>query len=115
MKPDQVVSGSGTWSLTRSDGGREVRVRLAFTSVQGSNGRDLPYGAELFIQGSSKDLRLFYFIGDPDLLERVVFRRRASARILRTNAALGKPVGGATPRMKEALRVIHVARHNSIR
>jgi len=75
VKPGQGLSGSGTWSLTRNDGGREERVRLTFTSVEGSKGRNLPYGAELFIQGSSKKPRLFYFKGDPDEGQRVVFRR----------------------------------------
>jgi hypothetical protein len=75
VKPDQVLSGKGTWSLTRNDGGREERVRLTFTSVAGSNSRNLPYGAELFIQGSSKEPRLYYFNGDPDQNRRVVFRR----------------------------------------
>lgn len=74
-KSGQGLSGSGTWSLARNDGGREERVRLTFTSVDGSNGRNLPYGVELFIQGSSKKPRLFYFKGDPDEAQRVVFRR----------------------------------------
>jgi hypothetical protein len=75
VKSGQVLSGSGTWSLTRNDGGREERVRLTFTNVEGSNGRNLPYGAELFIQGSSKAPRLYYFKGDPDENQRVVFQR----------------------------------------
>jgi hypothetical protein len=79
VKPGQVLSGDGTWSLTRNDGGREERVRLTFTSVEGSTGRNLPYGAELFIQGSSKEPRLFYFKGDPDEAQRVVFRRQQSS------------------------------------
>jgi hypothetical protein len=75
VKTDQALAGSGTWALTRTDGGREERVRLTFTSVEGSNGRNLPYGAELFIRGSNKDPRLYYFKGDPDENQRVTFRR----------------------------------------
>lgn len=80
VKPDQRLNGSGTWSLTRSDGGREERVRLTFTSVEGSTGRNLPYGAELFIQGPSKDPRLYYFKGDPDENQRIVFHREPPRR-----------------------------------
>ena len=75
IKQDQKIVGSGTWTLARSDGGREERVRLTFISVEGSNGRNLPYGAELFIQGSSRAPRLYYFKGDPDENQRVVFQR----------------------------------------
>lgn len=75
VKTDQVLAGSGTWALARIDGGREERVRLTFTSVEGGNSRNLPYGAELFIQGSTKDPRLYYFKGDPGENQRVIFRR----------------------------------------
>lgn len=75
VKTDHGITGSGTWSLTGNNGGREERIRLTFTSVEGSNGRNLPYGAELFIQKSNKSPRLFYFKGDPDENQRIVFQR----------------------------------------
>jgi hypothetical protein len=78
VKPNQVISGSGTWSLTGRDSEGEERLRLTFTSVEGSTGRNLPYGAELFIEGSSKEPRLVYFIGDPDENQRVAFRKDSS-------------------------------------
>ena len=77
VKPNQVLSGSGTWSLRRDSEGEE-RLLLTFTNVEGGTGQDLPYGAELFIQGPSRDPGLFYFIGDPDENQRVVFRRDSS-------------------------------------
>ena len=80
VKTDQVLAGSGTWALSRTDGGRDERVRLTFTSVEGSDFRNLPYGAELFIQGSNKDPRLYYFKGDPDENQRVIFRREPPRR-----------------------------------
>ena len=75
VKPDQLYSGAGTWSLSWKNSSREVRVSLIFRSVDGINVRHLPYGAELFIQGSKRDPRLFYFKGDPDENQRIVFRR----------------------------------------
>jgi hypothetical protein len=80
LKPDRLLSGSGTWSLTRLDPEGEERLRLSFKKVEGSTGRNLPYGAELFIQGSSREPRLFYFIGDPDESQRVVFRQESPHR-----------------------------------
>jgi hypothetical protein len=75
VKPNQMLSGSGTWSLSERGGETEERLRLTFTSVAGSAGRNLPYGAELFIQKSGTEPRLFYFKGDPDENQEVVFRR----------------------------------------
>ena len=80
VKPDQLYSGSGTWSLTWNDSSQEVRVFLIFRSVEGINVRHLPYGAELFIQGSKNDPRLYYFKGDPDENQRVIFRREPPRR-----------------------------------
>ena len=76
-KRDQVVSGSGTWSLKRFGSDDEQRVQLIFTKVKESSGRDLPYGAELFIQLSGAEIRLFYFDGDPDEDRRIVFYRES--------------------------------------
>lgn len=80
VKPDEAPSGTRTWSLTRNDSEREERMRLTFTRVEGSKGRDLPYGAELFIQNSSAEARLYYFEGDPDDSRRIVFRRDPARR-----------------------------------
>lgn len=77
IKPDQGVSGGGTWSLTRSDSDDEQRLRLTFSKVDGNIGKDLPYGAELFIERSGAEVRLFYFEGDPDENRRVVFHRES--------------------------------------
>ena len=42
VKPDQLYSGSGTWSLTWNDSSQEVRVSLIFRSVEGINVRMPP-------------------------------------------------------------------------
>lgn len=76
MKPEQALSGTGTWSLI--DHGE--RVLLVFTSIEGSNGQGLPYGAELFVQKSGSGFCLFYFDGDPDEDRRILFTRESVRR-----------------------------------
>jgi hypothetical protein len=73
VKADQVLSGRGTWSLRQYKD--EQRLLLTFTSIERSNVRELPYGAELFIDSSSGNCQLFYYQGDPDEEHRIVFKR----------------------------------------
>jgi hypothetical protein len=70
LRPDQGISGSGTWNFTE-----DHRLSLDFTKIDGYAGEHLPYGAELFIQRSGADLQLLYFEGDPDESQFISFRR----------------------------------------
>jgi len=73
---DHSLSGNGTWSIVRFDNRHEQRLVLTFTELQGYNGPDLPYGAELFIEAHGSEPRLFYFEGDPDDSDRIVFQKQ---------------------------------------
>lgn len=73
IKPGQPLSGTGKWSVLKSRDGD--RVQLVFRTLEGYKGPDLPYGAELFTEGSGSRLRLYYSIGDPDDGSRVYFDR----------------------------------------
>lgn len=74
-KSDQVLSGSGTWSVTQYDPRHDGRLQLTFTRVEGIEVYSLPWGTQLSIQGSDRDPHLFYFIGDPDDGRKVMLRR----------------------------------------
>ena len=71
----QVLSGAGTWSIIQLDSAYDKRLQFTFTKVEGINLQNLPWGAQLLVQGSNKTPQLFYYVGDPDDGRKVVFRR----------------------------------------
>lgn len=71
-----VASGDGRWSIKEERAG--PYVQLLFDDVRGMRGRPaVPYGDRLEIARARDRLDLFFFRGDPDQGERVVFERTA--------------------------------------
>jgi len=70
-----MLSGTGTWSIIQLDSAYDKRMQFTFTKVEGITLQNLPWGAQLLIQGSNKTPQLFYYVGDPDDGRKVVFRR----------------------------------------
>jgi hypothetical protein len=69
---DAKITADGSWNLASRDG--STLIDLRFRSMK--EGRDVGYGAHLYVSNSFSPTRLFYFQGDPDQGHRIEFERR---------------------------------------
>ena len=71
---NEFLSGTGSWSLIGAFG--KSRVLLRFKTLVKADTRSLPFGTEMFTEKRNSQVYLFYFLGDPDENQRVIFSKR---------------------------------------
>ena len=73
MNSPNYVSGTGAWKLGSVD--RDAAVLLTFRAIKGTTEYKVPNGTQLLVDDVSKELLLYFFLGDPDEGDRIEFRK----------------------------------------
>jgi hypothetical protein len=70
----RLEAGSGRWKLVSREGGQQIQ--LDFYAITDWSKTELPYGTQLDVSKGWSVAKLFYFVGDADVGQRIDFEKK---------------------------------------